>query len=58
MPNAKSLREAYARAEQRIREAEDSLLAERRRAQELAGLYADADAVRSDALPHFMKENS
>ena len=57
MPNTKSLREAYARAEVRIREAEDALLAERRRAQELQSLYADANAVSPDALPHFLKEN-
>lgn len=59
MPNAKALREAHARANQRIREAEDSLLSERRRAQELGAMYAEAETVVSpDAIPRFLKESS
>lgn len=57
MPDVKSLRAAFARANQRIRDAEDALLAERRRSQEVAGLYADADVARPGTLPNHLREN-
>jgi hypothetical protein len=47
----KDVRERLARLRQRLREAEEAMLAERRKEQELDRAYTQASKVRAEALP-------
>lgn len=51
MPSADELRERLTATKQALRKAEDAVLAERRREQELDRAYASANSVRDSALP-------
>lgn len=57
MPSVEKLRESLSLAKRRLREAEDSLLAERQRAQELRAAYRETQTVRPETMPMAYIEN-